>query len=119
MERGLELDTPLVIAILDRHANLVLHARMKGTLLGSVDLALQKARGSALFPFPTSAFKTIPGIELSNGVIGNLGGGLPLIKKDGVSVGAIGVSGATTAGTDEEIAALAVAQIDRVMETYW
>lgn len=62
MERGHELDTPLVIAILDRcsttpstsrHANLVLHARMKGALLGSVDLALQKARGSALFPFPT------------------------------------------------------------------
>ena len=52
-------------------------------------------------------------------MIGNLGGGLPLIRKDGVSVGAIGVSGATTAGTDEEIAALAVAQIDRVMETYW
>lgn len=66
-----------------------------------------------------SAFKTIPGIELSNGVIGNLGGGLPLIRKDGVSVGAVGVSGATSAGTDEEIAALAVAQIDRVVETYW
>ena len=68
---------------------------MKGALLGSVDLAMQvvnvvviittlciftifiilihivlkqKARGSALFPFPTSAFKMLPGIELSNGV---------------------------------------------------
>ena len=39
---------------LPRHANLVIHIRMKGALLGSVDLALQKARGSALFPFPTN-----------------------------------------------------------------
>ena len=102
----------MMVTQISRHANLVLHVRMKGALLGSVDLALQvviiiiiipiiliiimihiliiiiiipilttiilitiiiiimkqKARGSALFPFPTSAFKMLPGIELSNGV---------------------------------------------------
>jgi len=117
--RSQELKLPLVVAILDRHANLVLHVRMKGALLGSVDLALQKARGSALFPFPTSAFKMLPGIELSNGVIGNLGGGVPLITKAGVHVGSIGISGAPMPGLDEEIANLAVAEVDRVLETYW
>ena len=63
---------------------------MKGSLLGSIDLALQKARGSALFPFPTSAFSMVPGIELTNGILGKLGGGVPLLRADGVSVGSIG-----------------------------
>ena len=63
---------------------------MAGALLGSIDLALQKARGSALFPFPTSAFPQLPGIELTNGIIGKLGGGVPLLRGDGLSLGSIG-----------------------------
>ena len=105
-------------------------------------------------------FGQIPGIELTNGIIGKLGGGLPLITKDGISVGSIGgwflgvlhgglleylmmvamllftsmfrscpprsslsscpgISGAPTPGTDEEVAQLAVDEIDRILETYW
>ena len=67
-EKSAEMSVPLCVAILDRyschvvflastsprHANLVLHVRPPGCMLGSVDLAMQKARGSALFPVPTS-----------------------------------------------------------------
>ena len=32
----------------------------------------------------------LPGIELTNGIIGNLAGGVPLVTKDGAIVGSIG-----------------------------
>merc|ERR1719186_889986 len=66
-EKANQMKTPVVICIRDRHDNLVAHIRMKNAVLGSVDLACQKARSSALFPFPSGAFKQFPGIELSNG----------------------------------------------------
>ena len=68
-EEATRREIPVVICIRDRHDNLVAHIRMKGALLGSIELACQKARSSALFPFPSGAFKMIPGIELSNGII--------------------------------------------------
>ena len=45
-----------LILLSTRHNNLVLHMRMCDAMLGSIDLALQKARGSALFPMPTSKY---------------------------------------------------------------
>ena len=58
----------------------------------------------------------VDGIELSNGVIGKLGGGVPLTLNSGVSAGSIGISGAMTPGDDEVIALAAAAQIDNLME---
>merc|ERR1712181_98212 len=116
MEQAMALNVSAVIAIMDRHNNLVLHMRMCDAMLGSIDLALQKARGSALFPMPTSMFSMVDGIELSNGIIGKLGGGVPLTLSSGVSVGSIGISGAMTAGEDEVIALAAAAEIDGLME---
>ena len=78
-----------------------------------------QARSSALFPFPSSAFSQLPGIELSNGILSPLGGGLPLLTSAGQAAGSVGVSGATTTGTDEEIAQVAVDNIDFVLENYW
>ena len=118
-EKADQKKTPVVICIRDRHDNLVAHIRMKNALLGSVDLACQKARSSALFPFPSGAFKQFPGIELSNGIISNLRGGLPLVTSSGVSAGSIGVSGAMTGEEDEEIAKAAADMIDFVLERYW
>ena len=80
----------VVVCLRDRHDNLVAHIRMRNAPLGSVDLACQKARSSALFLFPSGAFKQFPGIELSNGIISNLKGGLPLITSEGQSAGSIG-----------------------------
>jgi uncharacterized protein GlcG (DUF336 family)/phosphatidylethanolamine-binding protein (PEBP) family uncharacterized protein len=115
MEKATELKTPVTICIRDRHDNLVAHIRMKNAILGSVDLACQKARSSALFPAPSGAFAAFPGIELSNGIISNLQGGLPLITSDGVHVGSIGVSGAAAAEIDVEIAQVAADKIDSLL----
>jgi len=106
---------PVSICIRDRHDNMVAHVRMKNALMGSVDLACQKARSSALFPFPSAAFKGIPGIELSNGIISNLQGGLPLTTASGMWIGSIGVSGALTGEQDEAFAKIAVDNIDMIL----
>ena len=60
-------------------------------------------------------FSMVDGIELSNGVIGKLGGGVPLTLKSGISAGSIGISGAMTPGDDEAIAMAAAAEIDALM----
>ena len=60
-------------------------------------------------------FSMVDGIELSNGVIGKLGGGVPLTLSSGVSAGSIGISGAMTPGDDEAIAMAAAAEIDGLM----
>ena len=118
-EKAKELGIPVCICIRDRHDNLVAHIRMKNALLGSIELSCQKARSSALFPFPSGALSMAPGIELSNGIISPLKGGLPLLTSSGVSVGSIGVSGAPTGEVDEEIAKVAVDKIDFILENYW
>ena len=118
MEKATEVNTPVVICIRDRHDNLVAHVRMKGAMLGSIDLACQKARSSALFPFPSGGLVAVPGIEMSNGIISNLGGGLPLMTSSGVSVGSIGVSGASSGELDEEIAKVGADAIDDILENF-
>merc|ERR1711910_57907 len=118
-DKAKEVQVPVSICIRDRHDNLVAHIRMTNAVLGSVDLACQKARSSALFPFPSAAFAQSSGnIEMSNGIISNLGGGLPLITSSGVSVGSIGVSGATTADQDVEIATVGASAIDSILENF-
>ena len=109
----------MCICIRDRHNNLVASIRMKGAPIGSTDLACQKARSSALFPFPSALLKMVPGVELSNGIISNLQGGLPLITSSGESAGSIGVSGDMRPEGDSEIAQVAVDKIDFILENYW
>ena len=118
MKKAVEMSRSVTICIRDRHDNLVAHIRMKNAALGSVDLACQKARSSALFSAPSAAFKAFPGIELSNGIISNLQGGLPLITASGVSAGSIGVSGAMTGVEDETLAKVAVDKIDKILKKY-
>merc|ERR1719450_1573482 len=65
MTKAEELKTPVTICIRDRHDNLVAHIRMRNAFLGSVDLACQKARTSALFPAPSSAIAQIGALQLS------------------------------------------------------
>ena len=82
--------------------------RMKNALLGSVSLACDKARTSALFPFPSQAIAVNANLALSNGIISPIEGGLPLKNKSGQVVGSIGVSGAATGAEDAEVAMAAV-----------
>jgi glc operon protein GlcG len=86
----------VVISVVDDGGHLISLERMDGTQKGSVRVAEQKARTAILFKRPTKAFEdavlqgrpvfmTMPDVIC-------LEGGVPLIR-DGVFVGAIGVSG--------------------------
>jgi glc operon protein GlcG len=88
----------MAIAIVDTGGYLVYFERMQDTQTGSVDLAIEKARTSALFRRPTKVFQdgvAAGGEDLRllrlTGAI-PIDGGVPLIV-DGKLIGAVGVSG--------------------------
>ena len=95
-----EMGQPQNIAVVDAGGNLVSHIRMDGAWIGSVDVAINKAFTARAFDLPTAdlAADSQPGgqfygIQESNkGRIMIFAGGIPL-KRDGVVVGAVGVSG--------------------------
>lgn len=90
----------LAIAIVDTGGNLVYFEKMDDTQIGSVNVAIDKARSAALFKRPTKAFEDglkgggTPVLRVEGAV--PVEGGIPLIM-DGKIVGAIGASGATSA----------------------
>lgn len=89
----------VVIAVVDDGANLVLLERMDDAQIGSIEVAIAKARSAVSFKRPTKAFEdAVAGGR--NAILGLPGalpleGGLPLLV-DGRVVGAIGVSGVTS-----------------------
>jgi len=90
------------IAVVDSAGYLVYFERLTNTQLGSVELAIEKARTSALFRRPTKVFEDAvagggDGLRVLRltGAIPNEGG-VPIVV-DGKIVGAIGVSGASVA----------------------
>ncbi len=92
----------MAVAIVDPSGNLVYYEKMDGTQLGSANVAIDKARSAALFKRPTKAFQDAVAaggdglriLRLQGAT--PLEGGIPLVM-DGKIVGAIGVSGATSA----------------------
>lgn len=106
----------MAFAIVDPSGALVLFEKMDGTQNGSVEVAVAKARTSALFRRPTRVFSDAVGsgrtqvMSLPNVVA--IEGGVPIVV-GGRVVGALGVSGATSE-QDGEVAAAALARaIDR------
>lgn len=105
--KAAELGVPVVFAGVDAGGNLMLLHRMGDSLMGSIDIAINKAFTSAAFKLPTSALKDastpageLHGIQNSNdGRIVVFGGGLPVFV-DGRIAGGIGVSGGTV---DEDV----------------
>jgi glc operon protein GlcG len=105
----------VAIAIVDTSGNLVAYVKRDDTQLGSVEVSQSKARTAALFKRATKAFQdnvaaggeglrvmTFPGVVAAEG-------GIPLTV-NGAIVGAIGVSGGTSA-QDGGIAAAGVAAL--------
>ncbi|MGI5519858.1 GlcG/HbpS family heme-binding protein [Micromonospora sp. CA-259024] len=114
--RAAELSVPVNIAVLDAGANLKAFVRMDRALLGSIDIAMGKARTSALFQMNSEALfdfckpgGTSFGLENSNGGLFVFAGGRPLVVGGGV-VGAVGVSGGSVA-QDDAIAQTAAAAL--------
>lgn len=97
-----EINTPMDLAVVDAGGNLKAFLRMDGAWLGSIDIAIKKARTSRYFNFETGDIGKLSqpggalyGIEHSNGGLITFPGGVPLKTADGTVIGAIGVSGST------------------------
>ena len=118
-EHAATLGVPVNIAILDSGAHLKAFVRMDGAVLGSIDVALKKARTAVLFETTSEAVWDYckPGgaahaLELSNGGLAPFAGGLPIKGPCGETLGAVGVSGGAVP-QDLEIAQAAVAAFKR------
>lgn len=101
-EKATAIDTKMNIAVLDGGANLVAFARMDGAWLGSVDIAIKKAKTARYFDMNSGQIGELsqPGgslynIEHSNNGLITFPGGIPLKNSDGEIIGAIGVSGSS------------------------
>ncbi len=114
-EKALEINVPVVVAAVDKGANLMLMHRMEDAFITSIDIAINKAFTSACLKQGTHGITdavqpgaSLYGLQLTNNArIVPFGGGLPIIV-DGEVVGAIGVSG----GTVEEDMLIAQAAVD-------
>ncbi len=102
---------PVAIAVVDPSGFLVAFVRLDNTQLGSIEVAIEKARTSALYRRTTKEFEDrlvqgganlkvlrLPGLPIE--------GGIPIVV-DGKIVGAIGVSGVQST-QDAQVAAAGV-----------
>jgi len=88
------------VAVTDTAGNLVYFERMDNTQVGSINIAIGKARSAAQFKRPTKVFQDLVAkgseftylLGLEGAVV--VQGGIPIVQ-DGKIVGAIGVSGGT------------------------
>jgi uncharacterized protein GlcG (DUF336 family) len=105
----------MAVAIVDTAGDLVYFERMDDTQVGSVGVAIAKARSAARFKRPTKAFQDAlaaggEGLRILaiDGAI-PVDGGLPLVS-GGKIVGGIGLSGGTSA-QDGQVAAAGAAAL--------
>ena len=91
---------PMNIAVVDAGGHLKAFVRQDGAFLGSIDIAIKKAVTARYFNMSTATLgaasqpgKPLFGIEVSNQGMIIFGGGYPVTDKNGVIIGAIGVSG--------------------------
>ena len=87
---------------------------MDGALLGSIDIALGKAKTSALFGMTSEAVGEFcksggpsPGLELTNGTLVVFAGGVPIWDRNRTLIGAVGISGGAVE-QDRQVAQAAV-----------
>ncbi len=117
-----EIGVPMNIAIVDEGANLKSFHRMDNAWLGSVDIAIKKAKTARFFDMPSGEIgklsqpgKPLYGIEHSNGGLITFPGGV-LLKNGDKIVGAIGCSGGMVDQDHEVASAGASAFVIAVMK---
>ena len=120
--KAAEIGVPMNIAVLDDGGNLKAFLRMDGALIGSIDIAMKKARTSVLFGMNSEAVGEFckpggssPGLEQTNGGLVVFAGGIPLRDAAGGLLGAVGVSGGAVA-QDYAVAAAAAAASSQMQE---
>ena len=101
-KKAVDLGARMDIAVLDAGANLKAFIRMDGAFLGSIDIAIKKAKTACLFFMETGELGKISqpggpiyGIEHSNNGLITFPGGVPVKTAQGDVIGAVGVSGST------------------------
>ena len=102
----------MAVAIVDTAGDLVYFEKMDDTQVGSVEVAIAKARSAARFKRPTKALQDALAAGGDGLRILGLSGAVPVeggvpILMDGKIVGAIGVSGVLS-GQDSQIARAAI-----------
>lgn len=107
----------MVIAILDDGGNLLYLARMDETQIGSIEVAIQKAKSAIAFKRPTKAFEDV--LAGGRSAILALPGAMPVegglpITVDGKIIGAIGVSGGTSP-QDGEVGKAALDALPKIL----
>jgi len=115
-KRAQDIDTQMCIAIVDSGAVLKAFVRMDGAWLGSVDIAIKKAKTSCCFGMNSGQIGDLSqpsgplyGIEHSNNGLITFPGGVPIVNDDGVLIGAVGVSGSSVG--NDHLVAEAAAQV--------
>jgi uncharacterized protein GlcG (DUF336 family) len=110
LQEATKIDVKMNICVVDAGANLLAFARQPGAWLGSVDIAMKKAKTARYFDMPTSEIgklsqpgESLYGIEVTNGGLVSFGGGFPIKDGEGNVIGAIGVSGGAVK-QDEQVA---------------
>ena len=96
-----------VIAVVDDGGNLIALERLDGTFSAGANISIGKAKTAVMFKRPTKVFEDI----IKNGRTSMvalpdftpLQGGVPIMS-DGQIIGGVGVSGASSAQQDEELA---------------
>ncbi|MCX2574931.1 GlcG/HbpS family heme-binding protein [Pedobacter sandarakinus] len=113
-----EIGVAMNIAIVDEGANLKAFHRMDNAWLGSVDIAVKKAKTARFFDMNSGEIGKLsqPGqplynIEHSNGGLISFPGGVLLKAASGEIVGAIGVSGGSVE-QDHEVASAGAAALN-------
>jgi glc operon protein GlcG len=96
----------MAVAVVDTHGTLVYFEKIDNTMNSSSQLALNKARSAAIYKRPTKVFQTALAAGGDGLRILALEGAVPVeggypILIDGKIVGAIGMSGATSAQDDQ------------------
>lgn len=102
VENSKQIGVKMCIAVLDSGGNLKSFTRMDDAWVGSIDIAIKKAKTACYFAMPSGEIGklSVPGsplygIEHSNDGLITFPGGLPIVDEDGILIGAIGVSGDT------------------------
>ena len=107
VEKSTEMGVRMCIAVLDSGGNLKSFSRMDDAWVGSIDIAIKKAKTACYFAMPSGAIGQLSqpgsplfGIEHSNDGLITFPGGLPIVDHEGILIGAIGVSGDTVENDD-------------------
>lgn len=102
LRKAEQLGTQMCVAVVDSGASLKAFARMNDAWVGSIDIAIKKAKTACFFGMPTGQIGRLSqpggslfGIEHSNEGLITFPGGLPIVNTEGVLIEASGVSGSS------------------------